>query len=136
MNTKFELTLDIAKKLSHIAEQEALRSNIIISIAIIDTGGTLLHFIKMDGSSHASADICIAKARHAAYYGKDSKHYEDRLMDGGLQVLTLPHTTPIEGGVILVYKGQTVGAIGVSGAPSEEDGRIARIAASYLNTID
>ncbi len=107
-----------------------------VSIAVVNEAGQLMYFTKMDNTTVASGDIAIAKARHAAYYRRDTKFHEDLLAKGNNGVLSLPHSLPIEGGVQLIYSNQVLGAIGVSGVASHEDGKIAKAGASFLiNTI-
>jgi glc operon protein GlcG len=135
MTTKAVLTQKVAKHICDLVEQEAIRQNLIVSIAILNDAGVLMQYTKMDGSSNASADICIAKAYHSAYYRRDTKYHEEKLIQGATQVLALPRATPIEGGLLLIYRGEIVGAIGVSGAPSEDDARLAKVGTDYLLTL-
>jgi glc operon protein GlcG len=135
MNKKNFLSQKVAKKIAELAEQEAQKMNLTVSISIVNEFGQLIYFTKMDESTNASADISIAKAKHSAYYRRDTKFHQDLLSKGNNVVLALPNSMPIEGGVQLIYKGKTIGAIGVSGASSEDDGKIAKIAADFLNTL-
>jgi glc operon protein GlcG len=54
------------------------------------------------------------------------------LGQGNNVVLALPNSLPIEGGVQLIYQGNLIGAIGVSGASSQDDGKIAKAGADFL----
>ncbi len=87
--------------------------------------------------AHAhNTGIAIAKVRHTSYCHRDTKFHEDLLAKGNSGVLSLPHSLPIEGGVQLIHNNQVLGAIGVSGVASYEDGKIAQAGASFLsNTI-
>ncbi len=122
----------MAKQIAELAEQEAVRNNWTVSIAIVNEFGQLIHFTKMDESTNASVDVSIAKAKHSAYYRRDTKFHQDLILKGLNPILSLPNSMPIEGGVQLIYKGQTIGAIGVSGADSEDDGKIAKAGADVL----
>jgi glc operon protein GlcG len=135
MNTKFILSQKITRQIAEVAEQEAIKNNWTVSIAIVDDSAMLLYFIKMDESTHASGEIAIAKAKHAALYRRDTKFHQDLLAKGNTAVLALPDSLPIEGGVQLIYKGKTIGAIGVSGAAAEDDGRIANAGAKFLQSL-
>jgi uncharacterized protein GlcG (DUF336 family) len=135
MNTKAVITEKIAGQLIQLAKEEATRNKLTVSIAVVNEAGQLIYFSKMDESTNASGDIAIAKAKHSAYYRRDTKFHEDLLSKGNNVVLGLPNSLPIEGGVQLIYKGKTVGAIGISGAASVEDGKIAKVAAEFLLTL-
>lgn len=132
MISRIFLSQKIAKQIAGEAEREALENNWLVSIAVVNEAGQLMYFTKMDNTTVASGDIAIAKARHAAYYRRDTKFHEDLLAKGNNVVLSLPHSLPIEGGVQLIYSNQVLGAIGVSGVASHEDGNIAKAGASFL----
>jgi glc operon protein GlcG len=132
MNTTTILSHHVAKQLLQCAEATAIEKNKSVAIAIVNEAGQLICFTKMDNNTPASGDLCIAKARHAAYYRRDTKFHEDLLKSGNNAVLALPGGVPVEGGVQLVYQGTCIGAIGVSGAASADDGSIAQAAADLL----
>ncbi len=134
--TKLSISLNLAIQIAEKAIQEGNKNNLAVSIAIVNEGGQLVHFVKMDDSTNASGDIAIAKAQHAINYRRDTKYHEDFLKEGQLRVLALPNTLSIEGGVQLIFEGKLIGAIGVSGAAASDDGRIAKIGAEFLSTIN
>src|ERR1700750_2879064 len=78
MKTRPMLTLDDCRKISAAAEAEAKKNNWIVSIAILDDGGHLLHLIRMDGASPFNARTAIAKGRTAAESRRSSQVWEDR----------------------------------------------------------
>lgn len=82
MKTKPVLTLDDARKMAFAAEKEAVKNGLIVSIAVVDDGGHLLHFLRMDNAAPLSAHISQAKAKTAALGGKESKVFEDMTMEG------------------------------------------------------
>ena len=132
MITRTALSQSVAKQIAEIAESEAIKENLAVSIALVNEVGQLIHFTKMDKSTIASIDISIAKAKHSAYYRRDTRFHEDLLGQGNNVVLALPNSLPIEGGVQLIYQGNLIGAIGVSGASSQDDGKIAKAGADFL----
>lgn len=132
VSMKTTLTLEGARQIAFEAEQEALKNQWNVSIAIVNDAGQLIYFIRMDGSPNSSVDIAIAKAKHSANYRRDTKFHQNLIEEGNNLVLTLPETMPIEGGLQLIYEGQVVGAIGVSGVASENDGKIAQAGAKLL----
>ncbi|WP_197076823.1 GlcG/HbpS family heme-binding protein [Hymenobacter terrenus] len=135
LNTKIVLSQKVAKYVAEQAEKEAIKTKFNVSIAVVNEAGQLLHFTRMDESTNSSVDISIAKAKHAAYYGRDTKVQQDALTNGNTTVLALPHSLPIEGGVQLIYQGKAIGAIGVSGATREDDGKIAKAGADLMATL-
>ena len=101
---------------------------------MVDTGGILVYYEKMDNTQIGSADVAIEKARTAVRFKRPSKAFQDLVAGGGagLRVLALPGALPIEGGIPLVMDGQIVGAIGVSGDSADHDGICAQAGASTL----
>ncbi|MEF3367508.1 heme-binding protein [Methylocystis sp. 9N] len=132
MRTKFELSLDDAKRIAAAAAQEARSNGWSVVIAIVDDGGTLVYLERIDGTQPASSDIAQHKARAAALFRRPTKTLEEIIAGGRVAMLSLPHITPVEGGEPLVYRGEIVGAIGVSGVQSFQDGQVARAGAQAL----
>jgi uncharacterized protein GlcG (DUF336 family) len=105
-----------------------------MAVAIVDPGGNLVYFEKMDDTQIASATVAIEKARSAALYKRPTKAMQDMLAAGGagLRVLRLAGAIPVEGGIPLVIEGKIAGAIGVSGGTSDQDGICAQSGANSL----
>jgi uncharacterized protein GlcG (DUF336 family) len=116
------------------AQAEAARNNWAVAIAVVDSGGHLVAFVRMDPTQYGSADVAVAKARSAAGFRRPSKAFEDIVAGGGpgVRYLGLTGAMPIEGGVPLVLDGRIVGAVGISGVTSAQDGQIARAGAAAL----
>ncbi len=131
---KLFLSQEVARKIAERAEANAKTNGWSVSIAVVNESGQLLFFTKMDNSTNSSGPIAIAKAEHAANFRRDTVFHQDLIQSGNFLVLALPASMPIEGGVQLIYEGKTIGGIGVSGAPSEEDGAIAKAGADFLST--
>jgi glc operon protein GlcG len=133
--THHALTMDGARKVLDAAVAYA-KSNGAPggSIAIVDEGGHLLHFLRLDGSFAASANVSIGKARTAATFRKPTKDFEDIINKGRFTMTALPPDfTPLQGGVPILHDGQVVGAIGVSGAKSaQQDEDIAKAGAAAV----
>lgn len=104
------------------------------SIAVTDAGGHLLCFERLDGSFPASASVAIEKARTAALFQFESKKLEDAINGGRDALITVGYTF-LQGGVPVLFNGQVVGAIGVSGArTADQDREIALAgAAAFTN---
>jgi glc operon protein GlcG len=126
MRTRPELTLQECLRISAAAQQEAERNKWIVAIAILDDGGHLLHFARMDGATPANAAIAVEKARTAALSRRTSGSWEERIKAGRTAMLKMPGILPVQGGVPIVADGACVGAVGVSGVQSHEDEQIAQ----------
>ena len=128
------ITLDNAKKAAAPALAEARKNNWTVAVAIVDSGGDLVYFEKMDGTQTGSVKVAIAKARSAALFKRPTKAFQDTLATGGdgLRILGLENAVPVEGGIPLVMDGKIVGAIGLSGGTSPQDGQCAQAGASAL----
>ncbi len=132
MKTKFAITLADAKRVAAAAAQEAERNGWSVVIAIVDDAGMLVYLERLDGVQPASCDIAQAKARAAALFRRPTKALEETVVAGRVALLSLPHNTPVEGGLPLLHEGQVVGAIGVSGVQSFEDGIVAKAGVGAL----
>ena len=126
--------LDDAKKVAAPAVAEARKNNWNVAVAIVDIGGNLVYYEKMDGTQLGSPPVSIDKARSAALFKRPTKAFQDVLAAGGdgLRILRLSGALPIEGGVPIIMDGKIVGAIGVSGATSAQDGQCATAGASSV----
>ena len=126
MKTRPALTLADCEKIAAAALAEAKRNNWMVAVAIVDDGGHLLHFVRMDGASPASAAISVEKARTAAMTRRTSGMWEERIKQGRTAMLKMPGILPVQGGVPIIAEASCVGAVGVSGVQSHEDERIAQ----------
>lgn len=112
------ITLEAAKKVAADAVAYAKANNSPGgSIAIVDNGGNLLYLERLDNTFAASADVAIQKARTAAQFKAPSKKLEDAVNNGRSALITVGRTF-LQGGIPIMYNGQVIGAIGVSGAAS------------------
>lgn len=126
--------LDTAKKAAAAAVAEARRINVSMAVAVVDTGGHLVYLEKMDGTQTASPQIAIEKARSSVLFRRPTKSFQDTLAQGGLgwRFLGLPGVVPVDGGVPLVEGGKIIGAIGLSGGSSDQDGQCAVAGAAVV----
>jgi uncharacterized protein GlcG (DUF336 family) len=98
-----------------------------VSIAIVDGGGQLLHFARLDDAPPVSSHIAPSKAHTAALGRRESKVYEDVINGGRTSFLSAPAIQGmLEGGVPIMKDGFCLGAVGVSGVKSNEDAQIAK----------
>jgi len=132
LTEKPALTLAAAKRIIAAAEAEALKNAWPVVIAVVDDGGHLLCLERLDNAQFASVEIAIQKARAAIAFKRPTKVWEEMLNSGQQRVLNLAGVVTSEGGVPLTWKGQIVGAVGVSGVKPSEDGQTARAGAAVL----
>jgi glc operon protein GlcG len=127
MKIKSVLEFSDIKAIAAAAEGEALKNNWAVSIAIVDDGGNMLWFQRLDGAAPISAHIAPGKARTSAMGRRESKVYEDMINGGRASFLSAPNLEGmLEGGVPIMKDGQCLGAVGVSGVKSSEDAQIAK----------
>ncbi len=112
------LTLDGAKKIGEAAAAFARENGASPSIAVVDDSGTLLFFVRLDGSFPAGATVAVGKARTAAIFKKPTRDFEESINKGRFAMTALPDFTPLQGGVPIFVEGSVIGAVGVSGAKS------------------
>ncbi len=127
MKTQSVLELSDVQAIAAAAQAEALKNNWAVSIAIVDAGGHLLHFQRLNGAPPISSHIAPAKAHTAALGQRESKVYEDVINGGRYSFLSAPAVEGmLEGGVPIMKDGACLGAVGVSGVKSNEDAQIAK----------
>jgi len=127
------LTLDGAKKVAAAAEAEAKKNSWNVVIAVVDDGGNLLYLQRIDGTQTGSIEVAIQKARTAQAFKRSTKVFEDAIAGGRNALIALHGALPLEGGLPIMVGGQLVGAIGVSGVKSTEDGQIAKAGADSIS---
>ena len=132
MLTKPVLTLDDAKRIAAAAEAEAQANGWGVVIAIADDGGNLLYLQRKHDTQFGSVETAMMKAKAAVAFKRPTKSSEDAVLSGRLIHLALPGVIPAEGGIPLLRDNVVVGAIGVSGVRSFQDGQIAKAGASAL----
>ena len=131
-----DISFEQAGAAIHAAVTKAKEINTKMDIAVVDAGGTLKAFVRMDGAWLGSIDISIKKAKTARYFdmptgeiGKLSQPgqplYQIEVSNGGL--ITFPGGVPIKGA-----DGTIIGAIGVSGSTVENDHTVAQAGANAL----
>lgn len=130
--TQQTLTLAGARKALAAAEAEALKRNWAVVIAVVDAAGQLLTLARLDEAQFGSVEVAIAKARAAVAFKRPTKAWDDTLHGGRYGVLALPGVLPTEGGEPIWRDGRIVGAIGVSGVLSSQDGEVARAGVAAL----
>ena len=133
MNIKAVLTQNEVSQMLIAARNEAQANGWAVAIAIVDDGGHLLAFERLDDASAISSYISIEKARTSALGKRESKGYEDMVNGGRTAFLSAPLLTSLEGGVPVIVDGQVIGAVGVSGVKAEQDAQVAKAGIAALN---
>jgi uncharacterized protein GlcG (DUF336 family) len=124
--TKRMLTLEVAKRMAAAAEAEAARNNWLVSVAVVDDGGNLLLFHRMDHAKLVAVDIAIRKAKTAVFFQGETKALEDEVTkEGRTALLPIDGFMPLQGGFPITVEGKVIGGIGVSGVTGEQDAQCA-----------
>ncbi len=132
-----KLTLAGARAVLEAAERRAVEIGVPMDIAVVDDGGYLLAFARMDGAKISSVQIALTKAESSAIRrGPSGPAMEDGkpnlVLALGLAVASRARQTPIRGGLPLMVDAQCVGAIGVSNGTEDQDTDVARAGAAAL----
>lgn len=125
MSSKKSMSLAAAKEIAAAAEAEARKNNWNVVIVILDDGANLVYLQRMDGTQIGSIEVAQAKAKSAVNFKRPTKVFEDAVIGGRMAILKLPGALPVEGGIPIMMGDQLVGAIGISGVQSNQDGQIA-----------
>jgi uncharacterized protein GlcG (DUF336 family) len=130
------ITLDRAEALIHAAVAEAKKRNWKMNVAVVDSGGNLVAFQRMDGAMLASIQIAEHKARAAATFRRATKEFEV-----GINVMHLNYLLAFDGiiasrgGVPLIEQGMIIGAIGCSGGADSQDEIVSKAGAALINKL-
>jgi glc operon protein GlcG len=131
MRDKPCLTAADVETAMNACKAEAQKNKWSVSIAVLDEGGYLLAFHRMDGAAPISAEVAIGKAHTSAMTKRPSKFFEDRVKERPAFV-TFPAGLLIQGALPIMRRGECVGAIGVSGVQSFEDEQVAQAGVNAL----
>lgn len=124
------ITLEAAKKVVAEAVKYAKANNAPGgAIAVVDNGGNLVYLERLDGTFPASSEVSVKKANTSALFKAPSVKLENSINGGRQALITVGHTF-LQGGIPLMYYGQVIGAIGVSGAASAQQDEEIAIAGS------
>jgi glc operon protein GlcG len=128
------ISLDRAQAVIHAAVAEAKKRNWNMNIAVVDSGGNLVAFERMDGAMLASIQIAEHKARAAATFRRETKVFED-----GINLMHLNYLLAFDGviasrgGIPLIEDGVIIGAIGSSGGTDSQDDIVSKTGAAIIN---
>ena len=135
MYSQWALSIDDAKEIASACKACAVQNGWNVVIAIVDEGGHTMYLERLDGTQKASSVIAQEKAKTALLFKRPTQAIEAAVAKGRNVMMMLPGATPIEGGLPLVRDGQFVGAIGISGVQSHEDGVVAAAGVAHFATL-
>ncbi|MEM4251260.1 MAG: heme-binding protein [Candidatus Bathyarchaeia archaeon] len=131
-----KLTLEGARMMLAAAEQKAIEIGVPMDIAIVDEGGNLLLFERMDGAKITGIDIAINKAFTAACSRRGTHEYAEVASPGkpafGIHVSNQGRFMIFGGGLPVVVNGEVVGGIGCSSGTAEQDRQVAQAGVDAL----
>jgi glc operon protein GlcG len=128
------ISLDRAQAVIHAAVAEAKTRDWKINVAVVDSGGNLVAFQRMDGAMLASIQIAEHKARAAATFRRPTKEFEN-----GINLMHLNYLLAFDGiiasrgGIPLIEQGMIIGAIGCSGGADSQDEIVSKAGAAVIN---
>lgn len=127
------MILEQARRVIAAAEKKATSIGQPMNIAVVDEGGNLAAFVRMDGAWLGSIDIAINKAFTSRAFDISTKELSKLSQPGedffGIHVSNHGRVMIFAGGVPLKQSGRVVGAIGVSGGSGKQDQEVAEAGA-------
>ena len=128
------ISLERAAAVINAAVAESKKRDWKMNIAVVDPGGHLVAFQRMDGAMLAAIQIAEHKARAAATFRRETKVFEDAVNLMHLNyVLAFDGVIASRGGIPLIENGAIIGAIGVSGGTDSQDGIVSKAGADVIN---
>lgn len=122
-----DIGLETSLKFIDQAKKAATAMHVRIAVAIVDMGGNLVAFQKMDGTQLGSIELALRKAKTAVSFVRPTSDLEHALNGGNYMIATLPNALPAGGGYPIVINNEVVGALGLSGGEGETDARLAQL---------
>lgn len=127
------ISLELALAAMNAVVAEAKKRNWKMNVAVVDSGGNLVAFQRMDGAMLASIQIAEHKARAAATFRRETKFFENGVQINNLNYLmTLDGVVASRGGIPLVENGKLIGAIGCSGGTDSQDEVVCRAGVAVI----
>ena len=136
LTTKKALTLEAAKLIAAAAQAEAQKNGWNMVVCIVDDGAHLIYLERADGTQIGSVIVAQEKAASAVRFKRPTKALEDAVAAGRIVVMKLAGAVPVEGGTPILVGGELVGAIGVSGGTSPQDGQVAAAGLAAAQTLE
>lgn len=128
------IALEHAEAAINAAVAEARKRNWKLNVAVVDSGGNLVAFKRMDGAQLASIAISEHKAHAAVSFRRETKAFEDGIQSGNNYIITLDGVVGSRGGIPLIVGGKLIGAIGCSGGTGSQDEVACKVGAATINS--
>jgi uncharacterized protein GlcG (DUF336 family) len=133
------LSLEDARRIIAAGERKAIELNIPYNIAVVDSGGTLVAHVRMDGAWLGSVDIAIDKAWTARAFDMTTEDLSQLTQSGrqgfGLNTTNRCRVVIFGGGIPIAIEGAVIGAVGASGGSVEADIAVASAAAAAMKSV-
>ncbi len=127
------ISLERAKAVIAATVAEAQKRKWKVIVAVLDPGGHLVAFERMDGAQLGSISIAQHKAHTAVIFRRESKAFENAIQLANFHyVATLDGVIAARGGIPLIENGKVIGAIGVSGGSGSQDEVVAKVGAAVI----
>jgi glc operon protein GlcG len=126
------ISLDRAEAAIAATVAEAKKRDWKMNVAVVDSGGNLVAFQRMDGAQMASIAISEHKARTSATFRRETKAFENGIQGGFNYLITLDGVIGSRGGIPLIENGKIIGAIGCSGGTGSQDEVVCRVGAATV----
>jgi glc operon protein GlcG len=126
------ISLERATAAIAAAIAEAKKHDWKLNVAVVDAGGNLVAFQRMNGAQLASIQISEHKARAAATFRRETKAYENAIQQNNFNVMTIDGVIASRGGIPLVEDGKLIGAIGCSGGTGSQDEVACKVGAATV----
>jgi glc operon protein GlcG len=126
------ISLERAEAAIAAAIAEAKKREWKMGVAVVDSGGNLVAFQRMDGNALSSIAISQHKARTAAMFRRDTKVFEGAVQSGLTYQLTLDGMIAARAGIPLIEGGKVIGAIGCSGGTGSQDEVVCKAGAATI----
>jgi uncharacterized protein GlcG (DUF336 family) len=129
-----QLTTEQVAQILEVIRSKAGLAGWCLSIAVVDAGGNLSGFLRMDGALLASVEVSQVKARTAVLFGTATKHLPSHSPISGPMAYAVSFPIALlPGGVPIHVDGQLIGGIGVGGGTGEQDDAAAQIGLTAFN---
>ena len=135
-NTPYGAPITLARAQAAVQEamDEAKKRNGQMSVAVLDSGGNLVSFARMDGGQLVSVKIAQQKADTAVRFRRPTKVFEDAIQKKGFNyLLTFDSILASRGGIPLIEDGKLIGGIGCSGGTGSQDEAVCTAGAATIN---
>lgn len=127
------ISLERAQAAINAVVAEAKTHDWKMNVAVVDSGGNLVAFQRMDGAMLASIQIAQHKARAAATFRRETKFFENAIQASDFEyLLTLDGVIASRGGIPLIEQGKIIGAIGCSGGTDSQDELVCKAGAAVI----